>query len=134
METPAKKRRGRFSERERQQLIAAWRESGMSAARFSEQAGVNKSNLWRWSSELEPVAQSRGRAAGRSAAPQADSRFIELRVNQPMEQPVVAASADGRAPVFEVAGPLGVHVRVYAGVDAETLSRLLAALSAGARC
>jgi transposase-like protein len=134
METQTKKRRGRYSEHERRQLIAAWRESGMSAAAFSEQAGVNKSNLWRWSSEVEPARQSRGKGTGRAAAPQAKSRFIELRVDQDAERPSAAATANGNTPLFEVAGPLGVRVRVYAGVDAETLSRLLTALSAGARC
>lgn len=132
METQARKRRRRFSEQERKQLIAAWRESGMSAAKFSERAGVNKSNLWRWASEFESALQPRSR--GGRAQRQAKPRFIELRVNQPMERRDAAVSGDGHAPLFDVAGPLGMRVRVYAGADVEALSRLLAALSAGARC
>ena len=130
METQARKRRRRFSEQERKQLIAAWRESGMSAAKFSERAGVNKSNLWRWASEFETTTPPRRTTAVRQAKP----RFIELRVNQPMERVDAAVSADGHAPLVDVTGPLGMRVRVYAGADVETLSRLLAALSAGARC
>jgi transposase-like protein len=134
METQTKKRRRKYSKQDRQQLIAAWRESGMSAAAFSEQAGVSKSNLWRWLSEVERAAQSRGRGTDRAAAPHAKSRFIELRVDHDVGRPAAAAIGNGHRPLFEVAGPLGVRVRVYAGVDAETMSQLLTALSGGARC
>lgn len=135
METQTRKRRRRYSERERQQLVAAWRESGASAAAFSAQSGVDKSNLWRWSRDVERDARPREKSSRRQVVSAPSSRFIELRVDRgTQKQPGAVTTAGGNTPLFEVSGPLGIRVRVYAGVDAETLSQLLGALQGGARC
>lgn len=128
METESKKRRRRFSEQDRRQLIAAWRKSGESASKFAESRGVNASNLWRWASALEQTEGTPLKAAARPTG------FVELRVDASAGRAVAERTDVERAPQFQIEGPFGLRVRVYPGADIETLTRLLAALPGSGRC
>jgi transposase len=128
METESKKRRRRFSEQDRLQLIAAWRKSGESAAKFAGSRGVHASNLWRWASAREQAEGTPSKAAARSAS------FVELRVDASAGRAPVDRSDVEPAPHFQIEGPFGLRVRVYPGADVETLTRLLAALPVSGRC
>jgi transposase len=129
METePKKRRRRRFSEQDRLQLIAAWRKSGESASKFAESRGVHASNLWRWASALEQAEETPSKAAARPTG------FVELRVDASAGRAVAERTDVEPAPQFQIEGPFGLRVRVYPGADVETLTRLLAALPGSGRC
>jgi transposase-like protein len=134
MEARPKRRRARFNKQEIQQLLAAWHKSGMSAAAFAQQAGVNKSNLWRWTRSVGQDPERRVKAGRPGRGEARGSRFIEVRVDRDSKRSAAAATAPEHVPHFEIEGPFGMRVRVYPGADAETLGRLLAALPGGARC
>jgi transposase-like protein len=137
METKPGKQRRRFSKDERQQLVAAWHKSGLSADAFSHQVGLCRSNLWRWSRAATDNGSARGRVAGRRVQNTAATPFVELQVSRAArtEQPATSArTASAHAPAFEIEGPFGFRVRIYAGADSETLRQLFELLPGAARC
>jgi transposase-like protein len=136
METRPGKQRRRFSEQERQQLVAAWRKSGLSADEFSQKAGLGRSNLWRWSRAQRDTDTPRRRDNERRQEAAKASSFIELQVGHAarIERPAAAMRTSVQTPVFEVEAPFGLRVRVYAGADAETLRHLFDLLPGAARC
>jgi transposase len=128
METEPKKRRRRFGEQERLQLIAAWRRSGESAAKFAASRGVHASNLWRWASALEQAEATPLKAAARPTG------FVELRADAGAGRTTAERTEAAPARHFLIEGPFGLRVHVYPGADVETLTRLLAALPVSGRC
>jgi transposase-like protein len=133
METQTKKRRRRLSPSEQQKLVTEWRASGLSAGAFGEQVGVNKSNLARWARATEEGFENLGRRRRRANSVRPSS-FVELRMDRDAGRSSTPSATIERVPMIEVYGPLGVAVRVYAGVDAETLTRVLAVLQGATRC
>jgi transposase-like protein len=136
METRPGKQRRRFSEQERQQLLAAWRKSGLSADEFSQKAGLCRSNLWRWSRAQQDASTPHGRDNERRREATKAASFIELQVGHGarIERPASAERTSAQTPVFEVEAPFGLRVRVYAGADAETLRQLFELLPGATRC
>jgi len=93
--------------------VERWGESGLPAAEFAAEIGVNARTLTYWKWKL-------GRSEQRAAVPKVE--FVEV---------VPPASLDG-APhdVLEVMLDGGVVIRVPARFDADTLRRVVAALGA----
>jgi transposase-like protein len=124
METAPKRKRRRFSAAERQQLLAAWRSSGESAARFGQQHDVRASNLIRWAAQsgVKPGACRSNRAA--------HTGFVELT---PAGQGFGDASRAARADL-EIEYPNGLKLRASRDVDAAVLAHLASALGAIRTC
>jgi transposase-like protein len=122
---------------ERQQLLASWRKSGLSADAFSRQMGLGKSSLWRWSRAVRSDGLVSGRDTERGVQNGAASPFVEVQVGRGAgaEQPNASIRAtSGQAPAIEIECPQGFRVRVYPGADSETLRQLLDLLPRAARC
>jgi transposase-like protein len=90
-------------------MLAAWGQSGLSQTEFCRREGINLGTFAWWKRQLRKAAghQPRRRAA----------RFVEVRLAQPSS-----------APGYEVVLPRGRSIRVPAQFDAESLSRLIAAV------
>lgn len=96
--------------------VERWRDSGLSAAEFGAEIGVNPRTLtyWKWllRQEGRPKRPRRDRAA--KAAPAA-TPFVEVRTTP--------SSA-----TFELALGNGRRLQIPPGFDTDTLTRLLAVL------
>jgi transposase-like protein len=124
VETTAGQKRRRYTVPERQQLVAAWKSSGMSAAAFGQLHGVHTSNLWRWTKQP-------GRKPGRRRT-RMSRDFIELR---PAAKPdVVEQLADTHAARVEVACPNGMRIRIFQDVDVAALAALVEVMGGRQRC
>jgi transposase-like protein len=126
MEPAAKRKRKRYSEQERQQLLAAWRSSGESAARYGLLVGVNPSNLSRWATTAEG---REGKAL--SGRPARRRGFVELRAAS-ARLDEVRGDRDGVQ--FEVECPTGVRIRVFRDAAPEAIARLVGALGGTRAC
>lgn len=93
--------------------MRAWRASGVSAAKYSEEHGLSKGSLCRWAAEVD------GRGSRVRPAPEPRTAFVRLEV---------APRAVGGL-VVEV-GP--AKVRVEPGFDAGLLREVVRALAGGA--
>jgi len=109
-----------YSKSEQEKWLAKWRASGLSAARFARQHGLNKSTLYRWVqlSGLEGP-ESRGVAL---QAPTRRAPFTEVRVR--------GAGTSDEASVVEGVFPSGRVVRVRGAVDVAQLRQVLQAVQA----
>ena len=124
MEATAEQKRRRYSVSEREQLVAAWKSSGLSAAAFGQLHGVHTSNLWRWTKQ---PGRKRGRRRARTA-----HDFVELR---PAAKPNVRERlADTATSRVEVVCPNGVRVRLLQDIDIAALAALVEALGASGPC
>jgi hypothetical protein len=99
--------------------VERWRDSGLSAKEFAEQAGVDSDRLrhgkWRLAKEsVEPKA-----ASVESAAISAPLAFVEVTPPPPR---------DRNDEEIEILDPSGFRIRVPERFDAETLRRVLAAM------
>jgi len=110
---------GRIDEglwRERREVLARLKESGLSAAEFCRREGIGYQALMAWKRRLREVD-------GIDASPTANAEspaFAELVIKK--ESP---GAQQPRPPQVEIALPSGVAVRVYKGADAATLALAL---------
>ena len=98
--------------------LERWRDSGLSAKEFAEQAGVDSDRLrhWKWrlaKEGIEPKAASTQSVATAGALP-----FVEVTPTPPRD----------RDEVIEILVPSGFRIRVPERFDAETLRLVLAAM------
>ena len=106
----------------RAELLAEYRQSGLTQTAFAKREGIRYSTFCTWAqAEREagrlPVAQA-GRHRGRSRAPQPTVRFAEVKLGLPAALPV---------PGLEVRLPDGTLLR---GGQAAELAKLVQALRA----
>ena len=99
--------------------VDRWRDSGLSAKEFAEQAGVDSDRLrhWKWRlarEGVEPKATS-----VESAAVSAPLAFVEVTPTPPRGR-----DDEG----IEILAPSGFRIRVPERFDAETLRRVLVAV------
>ena len=107
---------------QRAKWVERWKDSGLTAKEFAAEAGLKASALYNWSAQLASAARKRS-VAGDVVAPQA------LRSATPLPRVIelpVAAVASAPAMIELLLGD--VRVRVPAGVDEETLTRVVRAL------
>ena len=96
--------------------VERWRDSGLSAKEFSEQAGVDSDRLrhWKW------------RLAREGVEPKSTS-VEPARVSPPLAFVEVTPPAPAREDaIIEVVAPSGFCIRVPVRFDADTLRRVLA--------
>jgi hypothetical protein len=96
--------------------IERWRESGLGAKEFAQQAGVEVDRLrhWKWRLAKENRATN---AASADSTPSSPFPFVEMT-------PTPAKDRDD--PIIEVVAPSGFCIRVPVRFDADTLRRVLA--------
>jgi hypothetical protein len=122
VEATTKRKHKRYSPAEREQLLAAWHESGESAAKFCARHGVNESNLWRWAKAPAPCA---------AAARVAPAGFVELRATRASGE---SGQRERDVAQFEVECRPGLCIRVFHGADVDVLSRLIDAIGGHRPC
>ena len=93
-------------------LLEAWAGSGLSQAEFCRRRGVNGMTFAWWKRQL------RRECEGSAKGPSAESRrFVEVRL-----------TSANQSSSYEVVLAHGRSIRVPLGFDAESLSRLIAAV------
>jgi transposase-like protein len=104
---------------ERMAIIADWRASGLPRATYARQHGLSEPTLRMWTRRLKDELNDSLLSA---APPRIEPAFIELAL------PSLVAAAPASIEVTLA----GATVRVPAGVDADTLARVFAALRGAA--
>ena len=97
--------------------VERWRDSGLSAKEFAEQAGVDSDRLRHWKWRLAKESADSKPAPVESAAVSAPIAFVEVTPMPPR---------DRDDPVIEVVAPSGFCIRIPVRFDADTLRRVLA--------
>ena len=110
------------------QHVSWWQESGQSAEAYAAGAGLNASTLQHWRWKLGASTKRGSAGAGRVFQSrrrngEAGFHFVELT------PPAVDAGAEGDSSL-EIVLSGGRRVRVSAGFDAATLTRVIAAVEA----
>lgn len=110
--------RVRTSRDEWAKRVERWRDSGLSAAEFGAEVGVNPRTLtyWKWMLSREAAGLAAPRRRSRSAPKQApNAAFVEIRSAAP-------------SATFELMLANGRRLQIPMAFDASTLERLLAVL------
>lgn len=111
VEVLAVERRRRWSRSEKERLVAASFEPGVSASEVARSAGIHVSQLFRWRKQLCVRVGSPGPAL--------------VPVSVVSEAPTAAAKPRRRSGVIEIGLSGGRRVRVDRDVDIEALRRVL---------
>ena len=99
--------RRRYTVEEKAGLLEDWQRSGMSAAAFCRQRGINYQNFLRWRAEgSRPVSRKTGIPA-----------FVELEVAAPTSKPGAAVVQD--ATVVELSLGTQTVLRIFTGAAAK---------------
>lgn len=114
------KRRGRRSRAQWLSEVQSWRRSGQSCAEYADARGLHESTLAGWASRLRHEVQSEP-GTERDSQP----AFLAVRVKKGPARPVAGH--------FEVVLANGRCVRICGEFDADSVSRMLAAVEGGAR-
>ncbi len=109
--------------------VERWKDSGLSAKEYAAETGVKASTLSYWSWRVRASAESRrdrprrkaAAARGPVAADARSGQFVELEA---------AAPVSAQQPTLELVLSGGLLVRVGAGFDEATLTRLVRAVEA----
>ncbi len=103
--------------------VRRWTQSGLTAERFAQREGVNPGTLsfWRW--KLRQDTSGRRRQAPTKPTTAAPLDFVEL-------VPVSPSRPAGEPAAIELVLTADYRVRLGAGFDRETLTRLLDVLKA----
>jgi hypothetical protein len=111
----AKKPRRR-SAREWARLVAAWKNSGKSAADFAVTRGVEPGTLtwWKW------------KLTSRTAAPAEDLRLVAVEIAPAVTAPAMATEI--ASPAWELTSAHGEVLRVYRSIAPAELAAVLSAL------
>ena len=123
-------RRRRWSRAEKERLVAASFEPGVSVSEVARSAGLHVSQLFRWRKML--CAGSASGFLPVTIAPTPDAQ-PEARSEVPSETPPTRRSrtrSPHRAGAIEITLPGGERVRAEGSVDPDVLDRVLAALRA----
>ena len=115
--------RKRRSVEEKRAVVAAFRESGLSAREFCAKHGIVKSGLWSWIRELSPSPPSR---------PPRTVTFAPVRVSEPRTSASSVWSAS--RVVLEIARRDGLCVRVFDGASSQQVDPAVAALARSVPC
>lgn len=113
-------RRERRSASEWPALLAQWSESGETAARFASRIGVKPATLARWRKSVGSKPWAKETLSPQKAPAKAASMFARVEVVEPPRR---------TAGLVEVMMPGGMVVRVYDGVDTDTLRAVLACVA-----
>ena len=118
-------RRRRWSREEKEQLVAASFEPGVTASEVARSAGIHVSQLFRWRKELcERVDVGSSQLVPVEIVPAAGAPDVE----PPPSSPSATGKRRRRSGIIEIELGDGRRVRVDRDVDAEALRRVLDAL------
>ena len=121
VEVLAVERRRRWSRSEKERLVAASFEPGVSGSEVARSAGIHVSQLFRWRKQLcERVAPS--------AAALIPVEVVLSPLPTPVETSATPVRSRRRAGMIEIGLSGGRRVRVDRDVDGEALRRVLDAL------
>jgi hypothetical protein len=126
---------GRESREAWAKRVERWRDSGLTAKEFADEAGINARTLsyWKWRlgrDRRTDGERERGPAAGprrRRAATTRPAPVAFVEVVAPASETPPGPSAPAAEP-FEITWPSGVRVRVPARFDDAALERLVQAV------
>ena len=118
MDEPVQKRT-RVSREEWAKRVERWRDSGLSAKEFAEQAGVDSDRLRHWKWRLAKEGVEPKTTSVKPAAVSPPLAFVEVTTTPPL---------DRDHEVIEILAPSGFRIRVPQRFDAESLRRVLAAM------
>ncbi|WP_395679745.1 IS66-like element accessory protein TnpA [Inquilinus sp.] len=117
---PLMERRRRWSREEKEQIVAASFEPGVTASEVARRAGIHTSQLFRWRKELCERADA------------AEPRLVPVEIAPPMVVETAAAPEQRpplrrrrKAGLIEIELKDGHRLRVDREVDAEALRRVL---------
>lgn len=118
-------RRRRWSREEKERLVAASFEPGVTASEVARSAGIHVSQLFRWRKDLcERVDVGATQLVPVEIVPAATAPDVEL----PPPSTVAAGKGRRKRGIIEIELGGGRRVRVDRDVDAEALRRVLEAL------
>ena len=111
-------RRRRWSRSQKEGLVAASLEPGVTASEVARAAGIHTSQLFRWRKELCPRSEV-------GAAALVPVQVVQSPVSVPSAATAPASDSRRKAGVIEIDLGSGRRVRVDRDVDAEALRRVL---------
>ena len=108
----------RRSAREWARLVAAWKESGKSAADFAATRGIEPGRLtwWKW------------KLTSRTVAPAEELRLVEVETAPAETAPTTATATVITFPAWEITSARGDVLRVYRSIAPEELAAVLSVL------
>jgi transposase len=120
----------RTSRAEWAKRVERWKDSGLTAKEFGAETGVNPSTLSFWSWKLGSE-QREGRRTSTAPSPHSRKRGAEPKRDKPAARLVeVSTVVTSSPPMLEVVLGRGARVRVPAGFDEATLTRVVRAVEA----
>lgn len=130
----ARRQSQRHSQSEWKRLVSAWRASGLSAREFSQRHRVTEGTLRWWAWRLPRAVGGSVSRRRENDVRQERPRFVPLTI-VPADGVEDEARAEGSAESWvEVILASGTRIRVGAGFEQQTLSRVLRALESEPRC
>lgn len=121
----------RTSRAEWAKRVERWKDSGLSAKEYAAEIGVKATTLSYWSWKLGASGEACGGRSGEKSAAGTRRRGAELAGGGAARFVELAASTSVAAdPALELVLSGGLRVRVAAGFDEATLTRLVRAVEA----
>jgi transposase len=126
-------RRRRWSQADKERLVAACLEPGVSVSEVARAAGCHVSQLFRWRKQLCTISDGRTGADYGTPAPAPSSQFVPVTISdavsfpspdQPTE-PAPPQRARRKPSVVMIELGRGKRVRVDSDIDTDALGRIL---------
>ena len=114
----------RDTEQRWRKRVEQWKNSGLSAAEFAQQAGLNRHTLQNWHWRLNSKHKDPSHSAGRIAKAPPRPAFVQVALTMPE----VSAEPCGPAEPLELVLSGGLLLRIPPRFDPDALRRVLATL------
>ncbi|NKX68240.1 transposase (plasmid) [Labrenzia sp. 5N] len=126
-------RRRRWSQEDKEQLVAACLEPGASVSEIARAAGCHVSQLFRWRKQLCTISDGRTAADHGTPAPTSSPEFVPVTISDAGSLPAPCQSPEPTPPprsrrkpsVVTIELGRGKRVRVDSDIDTEALGRIL---------
>ncbi|MCK7616162.1 IS66-like element accessory protein TnpA [Roseibium sediminicola] len=126
-------RRRRWSQEDKERLVAACLEPGASVSEVARAAGCHVSQLFRWRKQLCTISDGRTATDHGAFAPTSSPEFVPVTISDAGSLPVPGQSPDPAPPqrarrkpsIVTIELGRGKRVRVDSDIDTETLGRIL---------
>ncbi|MBD1549758.1 MULTISPECIES: IS66-like element accessory protein TnpA [Roseibium] len=126
-------RRRRWSQEDKERLVAACLEPGASVSEIARAAGCHVSQLFRWRKQLCTISDGRTAADHGTPAPTSSPEFVPVTISDAGSLPAPSQSPEPTPPprsrrkpsVVTIELGRGKRVRVDSDIDTEALGRIL---------